>query len=460
MKNISITKLIEIIEAKCELPDKGGNITDICTDSRAIKAGDCFFAITGENFDGHNFLNDVFAKGAACAVVSKDVKIPGKIILKVSDTIKALGDLAKWYRKDCKFKVIGITGSAGKTTTRQIVYHVLSKKFKVHQPAKNFNNFIGLPLTILAAPPDTEILVLELATNHPGEIEYLSKIACPDIALVTNSYPAHLAGFGTVEKIAEEKLSIASGLTQSGTLIINGDCQNLTDKTMQLKLNFKTFSCFPEADYPTANIILGPETGSFTIGNNIVKIPLPGKGNIENALAAWAICSNFGISAEEFAESIKSLNAVSMRTEILQINSMTVISDCYNANPASMKNAIEILTNFNDKRACHGAVQRRRVFICGDMAELGETEKELHRQLGRQIAQNGVNLLITSGKLAAEAGDMAAQVRPDMEIKKFDNSNDLCNNLHKLIKDSDIILVKGSRINKLELAVEKLKQLS
>jgi UDP-N-acetylmuramoyl-tripeptide--D-alanyl-D-alanine ligase len=455
MKNISINKLAEIVTATPKTFGEDKYFTDVNTDSRTVKAGDCFFAVTGENFDGHNFLDDVFAKGAVCAVVSKDpsaLRCEGRALLQVNDTIKALGELAAWYRKECNFKVIGITGSAGKTTTRQIVYHVLSKRFKTHQPTKNFNNFIGLPLTILATPPETQILVLELATNHPGEIEYLSKIASPDFALVTNAYPAHLAGFGSVEKIAEEKLSIAKGLLPSGTLIINSDCQPLIDNARCSKLTFKTFSCSPQSDYPVTNVILGPLAGSFTIDEVVVEIQLPGRGNIENALAAWAICSNFGISAREFAEAVKSFTAVSMRTELLQLNSITVISDCYNANPASMKNALEILANLA------GSQKRRAVFICGDMAELGETEKELHRHLGRQIAESGVNLLITSGNLAAIAADAATQVRPQLEIRKFSNPIDLCNNLHKLIKDSDIILVKGSRINKLEMVVEKLKQ--
>ena len=173
MKKLSIENLAKIIKANRRTSGTSYDIADICTDSRTIKPGDCFFAIAGDNFDGHNFLADVFAKGAACAVVSQDIspdKFPGKTILKVSDTIKALGDLALWYRKDCKFKVVAITGSAGKTTARQIVYHVLSRHFKTYQSPKSFNNFIGLPLTLLGAEPNQQIIIVELGTNHPGEI--------------------------------------------------------------------------------------------------------------------------------------------------------------------------------------------------------------------------------------------------------------------------------------------------
>jgi UDP-N-acetylmuramoyl-tripeptide--D-alanyl-D-alanine ligase len=466
MKKLSIENLAKIIKANHRTSGTSYDVTDVSTDSRTAKSGDCFFAIPGDNFDGHNFLADVFAKGAACAVVSQDIppdKFPGKAILRVSDTIKALGDLARWYRLDCKFKVVAITGSAGKTTTRQIVYHVLSRHFRTYQSPKSFNNFIGLPLTLLGAEPNQQIAIVELGTNHPGEIEYLTRIASPNIALVTNVYPAHLVGFGSVEKIAEEKLAIFKGLAPAGTLIINADCPPLYDFARKSNLIFKTFSCRESADYLARNISIGPLTSVFTINGISVEIPLPGRGNVENALAAWAICSSLGISARDFADALKTISPVSMRTEMLQFGSITVISDCYNANPASMKNALDILANLagSQKRraACPGEAQRRRVFICGDMAELGDSEQFLHRQLGEQIANAGVNLLITLGNLAAIAADAAKTKRPDTQTRCFADQTDLCNNLQLMIKDSDIILVKGSRINKLELVVDKLKKL-
>jgi UDP-N-acetylmuramoyl-tripeptide--D-alanyl-D-alanine ligase len=457
MKKLSIENLAKIINASGKVSGTSQNVTGISTDSRTVKPGDCFFAISGENFDGHNFLADVFAKGAVCAVVSQDpssLRYEGQVFLKVADTVKALGDLASWYRKDCKFKVVAITGSVGKTTTRQIVYHVLWQHFKTYQSPKSFNNFIGLPLTLLGAGPNQEIIIVELGTNHPGEIEYLTRIASPDIALVTNVYPAHLAGFGSVEKIAEEKLAIAKGLSPGGKLLINFDCRPLLDSVRRLKLAFDTISCFnDDADYHTDNIIVGPCSSAFTIDKTIVEIPLPGRGNVENALAAWAICSNFGITAAQFADALKTISPVSMRTEMLQLGSLAVISDCYNANPASVKNALDILTNLADSQ------KRRAVFICGDMAELGDAEQDLHRQLGEQIAKVGVNLLITIGNLAALAADAAKTKRPDTQTRCFTDQTDLCNNLQLMIKDSDIILVKGSRINKLELVVDKLKKL-
>ena len=456
MKELPITNLAKILNARILGPK---NAQKTCSavniDSRTVKPGDCFFAIPGPNFDGHNFLADALAKGASCSVVHEEIQpnqFPGKTILRVNDTVESLGVLAGWYRRECNFKVVAITGSVGKTTTRQIVHHVLSHRFKTHQPVKNFNNFIGLPLSILAASPDHQILVLELATNKPGEIEYLSRIAAPDVALVTNVHPAHLAGFGSIEKIAEEKLSISKGLSPAGTLILNADCQPLLDSARQANFSFRSFSCFADADYHTNGIIVGPFKSTFTIDNITVELPLPGRGNVENALAAWSICSALGISARDFADAVKTISPLSMRSELLQIGSLTVISDCYNANPASMKNALEILANLA------GHQKRRAVFVCGDMAELGESAQIMHRRLGEQIAAAGVRLLITLGNLAAIAADAARNASPDLQVRQFTDPAELCDNLHQLIKDSDIILVKGSRINKLEMVVQKLKE--
>jgi UDP-N-acetylmuramoyl-tripeptide--D-alanyl-D-alanine ligase len=220
------------------------SFTGISTDSRTTKAGDCFFAIPGENFDGHDYVLDALAKGAVCGVVSKkldDEEFADKCLLRVEDTIKALGDLAGEYRRQAGFKVVAITGSAGKTTTRQIAYHALSRRFGVYQSPRSFNNKIGLPLTLLGANSHDQVVIAELGSNHPGEISYLTRIAAPDIALVTNVYPAHLEGFGDLQTIVQEKLSISEGLTPDGTLIINADFGQLVDACRAKGAGFATF---------------------------------------------------------------------------------------------------------------------------------------------------------------------------------------------------------------------------
>ena len=463
MKEFSIKDLAQIIKAD---PIRSiGIFTGVSIDSRTTKTGDCFFAIAGENFDGHDYVADALAKGAACAVVSKDIedkKIADKSILKVPDTVKALGDLASQYRRQAGFKVVAITGSAGKTTTRQIAYQALSQRFCVHQSPKSFNNNIGLPLTLLTAEPNCRIVIAELGSNHPGEIAHLTRIAAPDIAVVTNVHPAHLEGFGSLQTITDEKLSISEGLTPDGILIINADFDELVGTCRTKGTKFLTFGKSDGADYQGQNIRYEASSSRLTIDSTPVHLPLAGPGNLENTLAAWAVCSQFNMSIDDFAQAVSSLSPVSMRTELLQIGTLTILSDCYNANPASMKNALNILTGLDPTR------KRRLVFICGDMAELGTQTERLHDELGTSIAQAKVELLIAVGKFANITADAAktadnhnldSRESRSLKIKCFEDTLSVCNNLHEFIKDYDILLVKGSRTARLETVVEKLKEL-
>ena len=466
MKKFPIKKLAKIINAR---PLESGHpirnthhaireVTGVSTDSRTTKPGDCFFAIAGENLDGHDYIANAFDNGAVCAVVGKvtdDKRLAGRCLLKVDNTINALGRLASSYRRQNNFKVISITGSTGKTTTRQIIYYVLNRHYRCHQAPKNFNNNIGLPLTLLGADPNDEIIVTELATNHPGEIEYLTKIAQPDVALITNAHPVHLEGFGSLENITAEKLSIAKGLLPNGTLIINADLRkwlNQHPKTADYQII--TFGKRDPCDIKAQNISYSPRQSRFTINDTEVLLPLPGAGNVENALAAFAVCSRFGINIDDFAHAVRNLQPVPMRTEFLQIGTLTVLNDCYNANPASMKNALDILANLGS------AENRRLVFICGDMAELGPQAQSLHADLGSCIPHANVRLILAVGILAKIAAQSAKKTANyNLLTKCFKDTPSACNNLQNYIKDDDIILVKGSRVAKLEMVIEKLKEL-
>jgi len=460
MKKFPIADLVIITGAKlqasrCE--HEVSSFTGVSTDSRSTIESDCFFAIAGENFDGHDYVADALAKGAVCAVVSTDIDeefSAGMCLLKVEDTVKALGELAREYRRRAGYKVVAITGSAGKTTTRQITYHALSRRFRVHQSPKSFNNQIGLPLTLLGAAADDQVVIAELGSNHPGEISSLTRIAEPDIAVVTNVHPAHLEGFGDLQTIIQEKSSISEGLRPDGVFIINGDFDRLVDACQARGLRFTTFGKSDGCDYRAGNIRPDGPASRFTIDGTEVYLPLAGPGNVENALAAWAVCSQLDLTIEDFAQALKTLPPVSMRAELLQIGTLTVLSDCYNANPASMRNALDILAGINQKEG------RRLVFICGDMAELGQQAEQLHRELGAYIMQTGVQLLLAVGKFAKIAA-MAAQENADydLQIKCFADTASARNNLHEFIKEYDIILVKGSRVAKLEVLVEKLNEL-
>jgi UDP-N-acetylmuramoyl-tripeptide--D-alanyl-D-alanine ligase len=465
MTRFSITDLVRIVRPCVVTPESAirdtqyaiRDVTGVSTDSRTTKAGDCFFAIAGDNFDGHDYVSDAFAKGAACAVVSKtldDENPIDKCLLRVEDTVKALGDLAREYRQEAGFKVVAITGSAGKTTTRQICYHSLSRRFGVHQSPNSFNNKIGLPLTLLGADVHDQIVIAELGSNHPGEISHLTRIAAPDIAVVTNVHPAHLEGFGDLQTIAYEKSSIVEGLPPEGVLIINADIDILVETCRARGTGFVTFGKSDDSDYKVSNIRFDGPVSRFTIDGTEVCLPLAGPGNVENALAAWAVCSQLGLTIDDFAQALDTLPAVSMRSEVLQIGTLTVLGDCYNANPASMKNALDILAKLDPTG------KRRLVFICGDMAELGRQTERLHAELGASVAQARVQLLLTVGKLAQITADSAAaSAEHDLRTKCFDDTPSACNNLHEFIKDYDIILVKGSRTAGLETAVEKLNEL-
>ncbi len=437
--------------------DKTSYITGVSTDSRTIQPGDCFFAIAGENFDGHDYVAQVMQKGAACAVVSRAVSNASGLILRVPDTIKALGDLARAYRLMNPFTVVAITGSVGKTTTRQIVHHVLSKRFRTHQAQKSFNNNIGLPLTLLGARPQDQVIVAELGANHPGEIAELTRIALPDVAVVTNAHPAHLEGFGDLATIIREKLSISEGLRDGDVFIINGDIEPLVAACRARGRPFRTFGKAPNARYQAQDIICSGAYSTFTIQGKPVRVPLPGPGNVDNALAAWAVCDQFGLSVDDFARAVETLPAVSMRAETLQVGKLTILNDCYNANPASMKNALAMLRNL--RSSCDANRNRRLVFICGHMGELGPQTKSLHAELGVAAAEAGVDLMVAVGeppKTAAQAAREAA--RRDLQTLCFEDTLSVCDHVQEFVREDDIILVKGSRTARLERVVEALRQ--
>ncbi|MCU0914774.1 MAG: UDP-N-acetylmuramoyl-tripeptide--D-alanyl-D-alanine ligase [Planctomycetes bacterium] len=456
MKNLPVSLLARIVGSE-PVDDRQRDFAGVSTDTRTLQSGACFFAIAGATFDGHNYVPQAFAKGAACAVVERAVEGLAPAagpILRVPNTIKALGDLAREYRRRSGFKVVAITGSVGKTTTRQIVHHVLGRDYRVHQAQKSFNNDIGLPLTLLDSEPQTEIVVAELGANHPGEIAYLTRIAQPDVALVTNAHPAHLEGFGDLATIVREKLSIAEGLREGGVLIVNGGIEPLVAACRSRGRPFRTFGTSHGTRYRADSIVCEARHSTFIIDGTPIRLPLPGPGNVENALAAWAVCDQFGVSLTAFATALESLAGVAMRAETLQVGGLTVLNDCYNANPASMRNALAMLHNL---RPAGAGDRRRLVFICGAMAELGPQTEALHAELGTAVAEAGVDLLVTVGgppQTTARAARKAA--RQALETRSFDDTRAVCDHLKEFLRKDDILLVKGSRTGRLEQVVQEL----
>lgn len=466
MQPIAIETVAQVIGAAVtrrarpgEIGTVPSDITGVSTDSRTIRPGDGFFAIPGDCFDGHDYVAEVFQKGAACAVVSRTVDADPMLgsVLRVADTVKALGDLAREYRRSSSFKVVAITGSVGKTTTRQIVHHILSRRFRTHQAQKSFNNHIGLPLTLLGAGPQDELVIAELGANHPGEIGYLTRIARPDVAVVTNASPAHLEGFGDLSTIIREKRSIADGLPADGVLIINGDIEPLVAACREIGRPFRTFGKTAGVDYRAEHIVCEALHSTFTVCGKQVRLPLPGPGNVENALAAWAVCEQLGLSIDDFAEAVASLSSVSMRAEAMQIGTLTVLNDCYNANPASMKNALTMLRNL---RCSDADRDRRLVFICGEMAELGAQTQALHEELGAAVAEAGVDLLVAVGAAPRVTAQVAREkARHDLQTRCFEDAAAVCDHMQGFLRPDDMILVKGSRTARLERVVEALREL-
>lgn len=444
MIKLSIEKLAEILGADLtQISNPNAQIFSVFIDSRKIIKGTLFFAIKGENHDGHDYINQVFESGAVCAVISNREKIiPNKPIICVDDTIKAMADLARYIRRNSSYKVVAITGSAGKTTTKNFVTHILKTKFKSYTSPKSFNNNIGVPLTIFEAPDDTEILVAELGSNHPGEIEYLTKIIEPDIAIVTSVLPAHLEGFGSIDGIRQEKSSIAKGLRPGGKFFVTDD---LFDYCTNNKIKFQPF-VKPE------NIKLQGYNSTFTIDGITVNLPLAGRANLVNACAAWTVCKELGITANEFANAAATVKASDMRLECVKVGAAMILADCYNANPGSMANAIETLSLIAKQE------NKRAVFIFGRMGELGNHSENLHAELGKKIAAFKIPVALTiKGDCSITAHTAHNNADYDIAIHVFENLSDLCDNLFKFIKPDDIILVKASRSERFETVVEKLK---
>ena len=455
MKPVSTDQLTKTVHGRLVTGEGESRFNGVSIDSRTIQQGQAFFAIAGENFDGHDYAAAAIEKGAGCIVVQHDIDLPDVCqvaLIEVDDCIEALAQFASWYRQQLSAKVIAITGSVGKTTTRQILHQILSRFFKCRQAPGSFNNHIGLPLAILSAEPDDDILLLELGSNNLGEIEKLAAIANPDIAVITAVVPSHLAGFGTLDNIIKEKASIAQGLRNGGTLYVNGNQPDLLDHVKKhYSVPIITFGESDWCDVRGIDLETTGSQGSLVIDGQLVSVPLAGKANLSNVLTAWSICRDLGVSLSDFIEAVLSLKSGGMRLEIENIGPLTVLNDCYNANPASMANALSCLHSIASN------TEKRKVFIAGSMAELGVQSESLHTQLGQKAVSEGVGVLLAAGPFAEQILQGVGQ--DACLMCAFKETEQLCDNLHKWVQADDIILVKGSRSANLEHAVQRLREL-
>lgn len=431
-------------------------ISGVTIDSRKIMPGNLFVPFKGEHVDGHRYVEDALKNGASAAFWQKDVPNPpeGLPIIVVEDTLVALQELARSYRSELNVKVVGITGSNGKTTTKDMTANLLALQYKVQKTEGNFNNHIGLPLTILGLEKDTEIAVLEMGMSSIGEIEFLTKLACPSAVIITNIGESHLQDLGSRERIAEAKLEIVKGLTEDGLIVYHGDEPLLrermtNDEGTALKQTFGRFDM--NTLYPTN--IKQTDNGSYFKINGIeteFELPVLGTHNILNALAAMLVAHYFGISYDKMKAGLATLKVTNMRMELIEgIHGEKVINDAYNASPTSMNAAIELVTSLSG--------YKRKILVLGDMLELGPEEESFHLAVGKEIDYSKIDYVFTYGKLGEFIAKGAQEVFPEDRVFSFLDKNKLLEELKKYTNKDTLILVKGSRGMKLEEIVHGLQ---
>lgn len=442
-------KVYEIVEATRGIlvsGNKDDEINFFSQDSRQMTNGGMYIPLKGERFDGHNFIESAFQTGAQAIISEKNVNYEDKIVIKVKDTHQALKDMASYLRNHRPVKVVGVTGSVGKTSTRDMVYSVVKQKYKTLKTEGNYNNEIGLPLTILRYH-DEEVLVLEMGMNHLQEMSRLSMIARPDIACITNVGTAHIGELGSRENILKAKLEIINGMKEGSTLIINQDNDML--QTVELPhLNVVRVGKGKEASIQASHIVLEETKSSFEVEyqgkKEIIEVPVQGEHNISNALIAIAVGIELNIFLEDIKKGIQEFKLTKNRMDILEKNHKTVIDGTYNASVDSMKSSIDVLANY----------KKRKVAILADMLELGDYSQQLHEEVGSYVASKGIDILVCVGK---EAKYIYQKARESMkDVYYFESNQEVIARLDELLKEDDVILVKGSHSMNLKEVVEKI----
>jgi UDP-N-acetylmuramoyl-tripeptide--D-alanyl-D-alanine ligase len=449
---LPLSKIAEFISAEGDFP-REEVAQGYSIDSRTIGAGELFFAVKGERLDGHDYVNAALEKGAA-AVIRKDQlkRYPtSHRLLAVDDTLIALQTLATAARKLWGKPLVGVTGSMGKTTTKEAIAHVLSSHFRVLKSEGNFNNHFGLPLMLLKLEPVHDVAVIEMGMSHAGEIRALAKIAQPEIGVVTNVAPVHLEFFDSIAGIARAKYELVESLPSSGTAVLNADDEYVSQFGRDFKGKVIMYGMQATADVRAENIQSHGAKGSIfdvvtTAGREHAHLPLVGEHNIQNALAAVAIGLTRGLSLSEAIAALATLAAADKRGQVVQLDNITIINDCYNSNPKALHAMIDALAAMK---------AGRRIVVAGEMLELGPAAEESHRAAGQHAAAKKVDVLLGVRGLAQamvegarQAGARAEFVATPEEAGEW---------LARETRDGDVVLLKASRGVKLEKALETWK---
>jgi len=450
---LALARIAEFTSAVGEFPrDDVAQAYSI--DSRTIGPGQLFFAVKGERLDGHDFVDSALEKGAVAAVVQKSELhryAEKSRLLAVDDTLIALQALATAVRKVWGKPLVGVTGSAGKTTTKEAIAHVLAARFGVLKSEGNFNNHFGLPLMLLKLEPEHEVAVIEMGMSHAGEIRALAKIAQPEIGVVTNVAPVHLEFFDSIAGIARAKYELVESLPATGTAVLNADDEYVSQFGRDFRGRVITYGTQAMADIRAENVLThGAEGSEFDVvisgGREHARLPLVGEHNILNALAAVAVGLARGLTAAEAINALSTLTPPDKRGQVLQLGNITVINDCYNSNPKALHAMVDALAAMKASR---------RIVVAGEMLELGPSGEELHSIAGQHVAAKKIDVLIGVRGLsramveaARQAGAKAQFVVTPEEAGEW---------LAREARDGDIVLLKASRGVKLEKALETWK---
>lgn len=459
MKNLSLKNIAKICNGElvnCNSEHQDKEVTCVDTDSRRIIEGGLFIATPGENVDGHSFISQVSSKGALGVVCEKppvDVDIP---YILVKDSFIALKDIARFYRDQLNIPIIGVTGSVGKTSTKEFIAGTLSAKYKVCKTQGNYNNEIGMPLTILTIRDEHEIAVVEMGISDFGEMTRLTDISKPDVCVITNIGTCHLEKLIDRDGVLKAKTEIFKSMNPEGQVFVNGDDDKLitvkkpySKEIIHYGFNIDANSIW--ADNIISYGLLGSDALIHIKDEELkVKVPLPGRHMIYNAMVAAGIAWEYGLSKEEIISGMESVKATPGRSNIIKTDRYILIDDCYNANPVSMHAAIDLL-NLADSR---------KVAVLGDMFELGEDEKKLHYEVGVYAATNDVDCLITVGELSKSTFEGAQKVgmKEGVNLFHFASLAEAIEGVEDLLKEDDSILVKASHGMHFEKIVEELNK--
>jgi len=448
--NLPLARIAEIVDGSGDFqPDSVA--TGYSIDSRSVQAGELFFAVKGERMDGHDFVTQALEKEAVSAVVRRDrlARYSGKSgLIAVDDTLGALQSLGNRVRRIWGKLLVGVTGSTGKTTTKEAIAHVLSARFRVFKSQGNFNNHFGLPLMLLKLEPEHEIAVIEMGMSHAGEITALAKIAEPDIGVVTNVAPVHLEFFDSVAGIARAKYELIQSLHDGGMAVLNADDEYVSQFGRDFKGRVLLYGLKALANVRAENIeqngIAGSNFDLVAEGNRVhATLPLPGVHNIYNALAASAVGLVRGMTLPEIGVALASLAPAEKRGQVVQVGNITVINDCYNSNPKALDAMVDTLA---------AMPATRRIVVAGEMLELGPTGEEMHRQSGRHMAEQKIDFVLGVRGLAK---DIVAAARAAGIPAEFVGSSEEAGEwLARETRAGDVVLLKASRGVKLEKALE------